>query len=97
MLKVRAGLFDTHAGRIWERPAQRTGSLKPVMLQLTHEVVAVPKSTSPHLKNIYTKKIYEHNRLGKYACPCVLDHQKLRKKTVDDQKINSGRPHLFDL
>ena len=31
-------------------------------------------------------------RLGKYACPRVNDDQ---KKDVDDQKLNSGRPHDY--
>ena len=31
-------------------------------------------------------------RLGKLACPRVNDDQ---KKDVDDQKLNSGRPHAY--
>ena len=32
------------------------------------------------------------NRLGKLACPRVNDDQKMH---VEDQKLNSGRPHEY--
>ena len=37
---------------------------------------------------------YINARLGKLACPRVNDDQKM---DVDDQKLNSGRPHDYSV
>ena len=52
---------------------------------LLHEFVLSEMGNSTFLK-------LNGGRLGKLACPRVNDDQKIH---VDDQKLNSGRPHDY--
>ena len=62
----------------------------PIRISKTdHSAISLHVKIKHGDSNFYHKDIY---RLGKLACPRVNDDQ---KKDVDDQKLNSGRPHDY--